>query len=748
MRSDSKIVSASRRRFLATGPAATAGLVVGFYAPKSEGFFATMLRESRDDVFSPNAFLRVAPDNTVTVVSKHAEGGQGVYTGLATIIAEELDADWSQVRVEAAPADRDLYKNLQFGSQGTGGSNSIANSYEQYRRAGATARAMLVAAAADRWSVPSGEITVEKGLVRHAASRRQASFGKLAQAAASVPAPRQVTLKDPKNFKLIGAEHLPRLDSRAKTTGKAVFAIDYSLPDMAIALVARPPFFGATVKTFDASKTKAVPGVLDAVQISTGVAVVATSFPGAQRGRDALRIEWDESKAEHRGTPELLAEYRRLLQQPGSVARRDGDCAQALARATRTVSATFEFPYLAHATMEPLSAAVRLSANQCDVWTADWDVSGVQDDAARITGLTTQQVHIHTLYGGGSFGRRGSGASEVVEVAKAVGGRFPVKLFWTREDDMRGDAYRPMYLHKLDAGLDEQGNLIAWQHRVVGQSVLGSDPNWIINGIDITSVAGASNIPYDIPNILVDLHSPVLRVPINKWRSVGNSHNAFAVETFLDDVAHVAGRDPYQFRRALLMKDPRDKPMLLVAPDRMKPSLFAKFPRDRRVLELVGEKSGWGTSLPPRKGRGLAVHYSFRSSVAQVAEVTVGSDGGLKVDRVVCAVDCGVAINPDVIRAQMEGGVAFGLSAILYGAITLKNGKVEQSNFDDYQVLRMNEMPKVEVHIVGSDEPPTGIGESVVPPIGPALSNAIFAVTGKRVRTLPLYPNIQAGEVQ
>src|SRR6202522_2968183 len=568
MRSDSKIASISRRRFLATGASATTGLVVGFYAPKNNGFFATMLAKHRDDVFSPNAFLRVAPDNTVTVVSKHQEAGQGIYTGLATIIAEELDADWSQVRVEPAPADRDLYKNLQFGSQGTGGSNSIANSYEQYRRAGATARAMLVAAAAGRWRVPSGEITVEKGLVRHAASRRQASFGKLAQAAASVPVPAQVTLKDPKNFKLIGAEHLPRLDSRAKTTGKAVFAIDVSLPNMASALVARPALFGATVKTFDASKTKAVPGVLEVVQISTGVAVIAKSFPAAKQGRDALRIEWDESKAEHRGTPEILAEYRSLLEQPGAVARRDGDCAQALARAARTLTATFEFPYLAHATMEPLGAVVRLSANQCDIWTGDWDVSGVQDDAARITGLTVQQVHIHTLYGGGSFGRRGSGASEVVEVAKAIGGRFPLKLFWTREDDMRGDAYRPMYLHKLAAGLDERGNLIAWQHRIVGQSVLGGDPGFIINGIDITSVAGASTIPYDIPNMLVDLHSPVLGVPVDKWRSVGNSHNAFAVETFMDDVADAIGQDPYQFRRALLMKDPRDKSMELVAPDR------------------------------------------------------------------------------------------------------------------------------------------------------------------------------------
>jgi isoquinoline 1-oxidoreductase subunit beta len=741
MRTDSENSSVSRRRFLKAGSSAAAGLVLGFHFQEDGGFRPAVPAESGENAFAPNAFVRVAPDNTVTVVSKHSEGGQGIYTGLATILAEEIDADWSQIRVEPAPADRDLYKNLQFGSQVTGGSNSVANSYEQYRRAGATARAMLVAAAVERWKVASGEIAVEKGVVKHEASQRQETFGELAQAAAAMPIPKQITLKDPKSFKLIGAPHLPRIDSKAKTNGAALFAIDFSLPDMLTALVARPPRFGATVKTFDATATKAVPGVVDAVRISTGVAVVAKSFPAAQRGRDALRIEWDESKAEQRGTPEFLAAYRMLLEQPGAVARRDGDCAQAFARAARTLSATFQFPYLAHAPMEPLSAVVRLSPEQCEIWTGDWVVSGVQDDAAQITGLRPQQIQIHSLYGGGSFGRRGSGASEVVEVAKAMGGRSPVKLFWTREEDMRGDAYRPMYLHKLTAGLDGQGNLIAWQHRIVGQSVLGNDPNWMVNGVDITSVNGAGNIPYDIPNILVDLHSPVLGVPVDKWRSVGNSHTAFAVETFLDEVAYAAGRDPYQFRRALLAKDPRSKPILeLAAPDGMRPSLFAKFPRDRQVLELAAEKAGWGEPLPPGRGRGLAVHYSFRTSAAYVAEVTIGSHGEVKVDRVVCAVDCGVAINPDVIRAQVEGGVGFGLGAILYGAITLKNGKVEQSNFHDYRVLRVNEMPKVEVHIVPSAEPPTGIGESVVPPIGPAVSNAIFAATGKRLRTLPLRP--------
>jgi isoquinoline 1-oxidoreductase beta subunit len=741
VRIKSEKLGVGRRKFLKVAASAATGLVVGFYVPWGARVFAGKTKEPEDDVFAPNAFVKIAPDNTVTIVSKHSEGGQGIYTGLATIVAEELDADWCQIRVEPAPADRDRYKNLQFGSQATGGSNSIANSYDQYRRAGATARAMMVDAAAGRWLVASNEITVERGVVKHPLSGRQASFGDLSQDSAAMRIPEQVTLKDPTTFKLIGAPHLPRLDGKEKTRGTAVFAIDFVLSDMVTALVARPPRFGAIVKSFDATAARAVPGVVDVAQISTGVAVVAKSFPAARRGRDVVRIEWDESQAEQRGTPEFLAEYRSLLEQSGAVARRDGDCAQALSRAARALSATFEFPFLAHATMEPLSAVVRLAATQCDIWTGDWGISGVQDDAARITGLKPQQIQIHSLYGGGSFGRRGSGASEAVEIAKAIGGRAPVKLFWTREEDMRGDTYRPMYLHKLTAGLDEQDNLVAWHHRIVGQSLLGSDPDWIKNGVDITSVAGASNIPYDIPNILVDLHSPVLGVPVDQWRSVGNSHTSFAVETFLDDVAHAAGRDPYQLRRALLAKDPRSKPILeLPAPDGMRPGLFAKFPRDRKVLELAAEKAGWGTPMPPGQGRGLAVHYSFRSSLAYVAEVTVSSKGALKVDRVVCAADCGVAINPDVIRAQVEGGVGFGLGAILYGAITLKSGKVEQSNFHDYRLLRMNEMPKVEVHIIPSTEPPTGIGESAVPPIGPAVSNAIFAATGKRLRALPLNP--------
>jgi isoquinoline 1-oxidoreductase beta subunit len=739
MFSCTQFVALDRRQFLKASSSTAAGLVLGFWLPQLSGRFAEAQNGVEQQTFAPNAFVRVANDNIVTVIAKHSEAGQGIHTGLATILADELDADWAQVRVDPAPADQTLYKNLQFGSQATGGSNSIANSWEQYRHAGATARAMLMSAAAKKWNVTESELLADRGTIRHELSSRQATFGELAQAAASLPVPAHVTLKDPKNFGLIGRIQLPRVDRKPKSLGTAVFASDFSLPGMLTALIARAPRFGAQVRKFDSTAAKAVAGVIDVVQISTGVAVVASSFSAARRGRDLLHIDWDESKVETRGTPQLVAEYRALLAQPGAIARRDGNCAQALARASRTLTADFEYPYLAHAPMEPLSAVVRLSDHQCDIWTGDWSISGVQDNAVRITGLKQEQILIHSVYGGGSFGRRGDDASQAVEIAKAIGGHAPVKLLWTREEDIQTGPFRPMYLHRLTAGLDEQRNLIAWQHRIVGQSLLSDDPEFIVAGVDITSVAGASNIPYDIPNILVDLHTPAPAIPVVEWRSAGDSHTAFSVETFLDDVAHAAGRDPYQFRLELLARDPRSKAILqLTAPAPMLSSLFAKFPRDRRVMQLAAEKSGWGTPLAPGRGRGLAVHYSFHSSLAYVAEVTVASDGSVKVDRVVCAIDCGIAINPDVVRAQVEGGVAFGLGAILYSTVTLKGGRVEQSNFNDYRVLRMNEMPRVEVYIVESMEAPSGIGEPTVPPIGPAVSNAIFAATGKRVRTLPL----------
>jgi isoquinoline 1-oxidoreductase beta subunit len=554
-----------------------------------------------------------------------------------------------------------------------------------------------------------------------------------------VPPPTVVTLKKTSDFKLIGADHLPRVDSKAKSNGSAMFPIDVCLPLMVITSVERPQRVGALPKSFDAAAAKSVPGVIDAVPVTGGVAVIAKSFPAALHGRRALKIEWDESKCEARGTPELFGEYRSLLEQPGVVARRDGDVVTALAGAARTLTATYEFPYLAHVPMEPDSAVARVSADRCEIWTYDAAPASLQNRAAQITGLRREKVQVHSLYGGGSYGGGGGGADIAVEVAHAIGGRFPVKLIETREDMMHFDRFRPMYVHRLTAGLDEHGNVIAWHHRIVGQSIFEGQAGYVTNGVDLVSVAGACNIPYDIPNILVDLHTTKCGIPIAPWRSVGDSHNAFAVETFLDDVAHAAGRDPLEFRRALLVRDPREKQVIELAADpHFRDSLFAKFPRDRQVLELAASKANWGSQLRPGRGRGLAVHYSFRTSVAHVAEVTVGSGGEIRVDHVVCAIDCGLPINPDVIRAQVEGGVAFGLSSILHERITLKTGIIEQSNFSDYKLLRINEMPSVEVHIVQSAEPPTGIGEPVVPTVGPAVSNAIFAATGKRLRTLPL----------
>jgi isoquinoline 1-oxidoreductase beta subunit len=729
--------TSSRRQFLKTAAVVAPGLVIGFHLPERRAAFAMQTAE-QSPMFAPNAFLRIGADNIVTVISKHVEVGQGVYTGLATILAEELDAAWSQIRVEAAPADDNLYKNLRLGIQATCCSASTLNSFEQYRQAGATARAMLVTAAAQRWQVPASEVIVDSGLVTHQRSSQRATFGDLALLAARMPPPSRVTLKSPKDFKLIGADHLHRVDGKAKSNGSALFPIDVSLPGMVIASIERPRRFGAVPRRFDVTAAKSLPNVIDAVPVTGGVAVVAKSFPAALQGRKALKIEWDESKCEPRGTPELLSEYRPLLEQPGTIARRDGDVAAALAGAARTLTATYEFPYLAHVPMEPDSAVVRLSADHCDIWTYDAAPGSLQNRAAHITGLPREQVEVHTVYGGGSYGGGGGGADLAIEVAHAIGGRFPVKLIETREDMMRSDEFRPMYLHRLAAGLDEHGNLIAWHHRIVGQSIFAGQPGWTTNGVDLVSVAGACNIPYDIPNILVDLHTTRCGVPIATWRSAGDSHTAFAVETFLDDVAHAAGRDPLELRRALLAKDPREKQILELAADpRFRDSLFAKFPRDRQVLELAASKASWGTPLGEGRGRGLAVHYSFRTSVAHVAEVTVRSDGEIKVDRVVCAIDCGLPINPDIIRAQVEGGIAFGLSTTLHERISIAAGAVEQSNFNDYRLLRINEMPRVEVHIVQSAEPPTGIGEPVVPTVGPAVANAIFAVSGKRLRTLP-----------
>ncbi|WP_406867827.1 molybdopterin cofactor-binding domain-containing protein [Paraburkholderia fungorum] len=717
-------VRPSRRTFLkAAGAVAAVGLTIGFeWAGTGRRALAATMP---DATFAPNAFLRVALDNSVTVIAKHVEMGQGAYTGIATIVAEELDANWQDVRVESAPADAKRYANLAFGTiQGTGGSSAMANSWMQLREAGAKARAMLVSAAAAQWQVPASELTTRDGSVHHAATNRTATYGSLASAAARLPVPDTVTLKSPKDFRLIG-QQVPRVDVPAKTNGTAQFTLDVTFPGMLVALLQRPPLFGATVKSFDASAAKAVPGVVSVVQVPGGVAVVAKGFWAAKQGRDALKIEWDDSAAEKRSSDAIMAEYRQLAEQPGASARKDGDATQAIAGAAKKISATYTFPYLAHAPMEPLDAVVKLTADSCEIWAGDQFQTVDQGNAARTAGLDPQQVKIHTLYAGGSFGRRANTRSdyivEAVSIAKALGANgTPVKLQWTREDDIHGGLYRPMYFHKLDAGLTADGKLVGWRHRIVGQSILAGTPFasvMVKNGIDSTSVEGAANVAYAIPNLSVELTTTQTGVPVLWWRVVGSSHTAFAVEAFIDEAAHAAGKDPFAFRRDLLAHEPRM----------------------RGVLELAAQKAGWDPAkpLPKGRGRGIAVAEAFKTFVAQVAEVSVDKDGNVKVERVVCAVDCGTPINPDVIAAQMEGGIGFGLGAALHSAITLKDGKVEQNNFDGYQVLRFAEMPKVEVHIVQSGEAPTGVGEPGVAPVGPAVANAIFAATGRRIQSLP-----------
>lgn len=716
---------ADRRRFLQGSAAAIAGLVIGFHwAPRGKAAAAAVTDGSIKPLGETmNAFIRISPDNTVTVLSKHLEMGQGTYTGLATIVAEELDADWSQIRTEGAPANAALYANSAFGTiQGTGGSTAIANSFEQLRRAGATARAMLVAAAAAEWKVPPGEITVSKGVVSHAASNRQATFGELAQAAARQMPPTDVTLKDPSEFTLIG-KNVPRLDARPKSNGTAQFTLDVKQPGQLTAVLQRPPLFGAKVKRFDATKARAVPGVTHVVQIDNGVAVVAKNFWAASKGREALEIEWDDSAAEKRSTDEILAEYRTLAKTPGKPARKQGDVDAAFAKAAKVVEATYDFPYLAHAPMEPLDCVVRLTADGVEIWAGDQFQTVDQANAARILGIKPEQVKINTLFAGGSFGRRATVQSdyivEGVQIAKAINGEAPVKLVWTREDDIRGGRYRPMYHHSLAAALDANGMIIGWRHRIVGQSIMAGtplEPVMVKDGIDHTSVEGAANLPYDIPNMSVELHSTQAGVPVLWWRAVGSTHTAFATEVFLDEIAQATGQDPLTLRRRMLNRHPRHL----------------------GALDLAAEKAGWGKPLPAGRSRGIAVHESFNTYVAEVAEVSLQPDGSWRVEKVVAAVDCGIAINPNIITAQVEGGIGYGLTPVLYNGITLNKGAVEQSNFHDYEVLRIDRMPEVEVHIVPSNAAPTGIGEPGVPPLAPAVVNALMAATRQKFRSLPL----------
>ena len=705
-------MSLTRRRFLKTSGAVASGLLLGFYVPPKgpRGYLQAA------EPFAPNAFIRITPDDVIKLIINKSEMGQGVYTSLPMLIAEELDANWEKVQVEAAPATPE-YTDPNYGMQVTGGSSSVRSSWQPFRQAGASAKALLVEAAAKKWGVDKSSLRTEDGHVIYGDKR--ASYGALATAAAALPVPENVALKDPKDFKLIGT-NVKRIEGESKVTGQAQFSMDVKLPDMLTAVVAHPPVCGGKVKSFNADKATAVPGVVKVKQIGSGVAVLAKDFWTARTARDEIEIEWDEGENAALSTEALRKEYLELAERPGNVAEDEGDAEATLSSAAKTVEGVYEVPFLAHAPMEPLNATAHVQADRCDIWAGTQAQSIDQMVAAGITGLSPAQVHIHTTLLGGGFGRRANFTSDFVSDAVQVahGEGVPVKTIWTREDDIQCGYYRPMFVHKVKAGVDADGMPIAWHQRLVGESIAEGtmmEQAVMQNGVDMMSVEGAAHMPYAIPNRHVEVHNAKKRLSVLWWRSVGHTHTGFVNESFLDEVAHAGGKDPFELRRELLKDQPRH----------------------RHVLELAAEKAGWGTPLPEGRARGIAMRKSFESFVAEVADVSV--DGGrVRVHKVVCAVDCGIAINPWNVEAQMESAIIFGLTAALHGELTLENGRVQQSNFHDYPVLRMDETPEIEVHIVKSSEPPTGAGEPGVPPIAPAVANALFALTGKRIRKLPI----------
>ncbi|HZF08420.1 MAG TPA: xanthine dehydrogenase family protein molybdopterin-binding subunit [Thermoanaerobaculia bacterium] len=710
----------SRRSFLKSSTLAGGALVVGFFVPA--GARRAFAQEGGTPSTAPasalppvNAFLRIGDDESVTVILSHCEMGQGIWTTLPMLVNEELDADWSRIKVEHALA-APVYRSTAFPIQMTGGSTTTWSELDRYRQVGALARTQLVAAAAAQWGVKPGDCRTEKGFVLHGDKR--ASYGSLAAAAAKLPQPTSVTLKDPAQWKVIG-QPTRRLDTPEKITGRAQFGMDVRLPDLLTAVVAHPPTFGGKVKSVDAAAAKAMPGVHGVFEIPTGVAVVADHFWAAKRGRDALKIDWAPGPHADVDTVALRKSYSERGKADGQAAKTAGDVAKALSAGSPLV-AEYSVPYLPHAAMEPLNCTVRRSAGAAEVWTGTQFQTVDQARVAEILGLKPEQVTLHTTFLGGGFGRRANLVSDFVADAVYVAKNLdrPVKLVWTREDDIRGGYYRPLAVHRLEGALDDQGRPTAWRQRIVSQSILAGSPfaAMVKDGIDPTVVEGASDSPYvaAIPHHRVDLVAMEVGVPVLWWRSVGNSHTAFAVESFVDELAHAAKRDPLEFRRALL----------------------AQAPRVRAVLELAAAKAGWGSAPPAGRARGLAVHESFGSIVAQVAEVSV-EGGTIRVHRVTCAIDCGVYVNPLGVRAQLESAVAFGLGAALHSELTIKQGQVVESNFHDYRVLRLHEMPQVEVHIVPSKEKSGGVGEPGTPPIAPAVANAVFALTGKRLRELP-----------
>ncbi|MDF9778482.1 xanthine dehydrogenase family protein molybdopterin-binding subunit [Pseudomonas baetica] len=710
----------SRRGFLKGSAVLGGGLVVAFVMPGAHRF--AMGAQNQGNVFAPNAFLRIGNDNSVTVLLGHSEMGQGIWTGLTMLIAEELDADWSKIRVEHSPASAADYGMAGFGGmQITGGSTSTWMEFDRYRLAGAAARLMLIEAAAKRFNVAPSEIHTESGVV--IAGEHRATYGELADDAGQLPRPdpASIKLKDAKDWRLIG-KPTRRLDTPEKITGRAKFGMDVQFDGLMTAMVARSPTFGGSVKSFEGAEALAIPGVHKVVQVPTGIAVIADHYWAAKLGRDALKVEWNPGPNAGLDSQMLLENFRKLATTPGMNAGKAGDTQAALAKAAKAIDAEYSVPYLAHAPMEPLNCTVSISKDKCEIWTGTQFQTLDQMVAGTITGLKPEQVEIHTEFLGGGFGRRANPTSdfvsEAVYVAKAAGA--PVKTVWAREDDIRGGYYRSAFLHHARIGLGADGLPLAWKHVMVGQSIMAGtslEATMVKDGIDKTSVEGVADSPYieGLANHQIELHSPKTGISVLWLRSVGHTHTAFVMESLIDELATAAGKDPVDYRRTLL-KD---------------------HPRHLGVLNLAVEKANWKAPLPDGHALGVAVHESFGSYVAQVAEVSQ-DNLAIRVHRVVCAVDCGIAVNPQSIAAQMESCITFGLSFALHSKLTIKGGQVVQSNYHDYQVLRLNEMPVVEVHIVPSSDKPGGIGEAGVPPTAPAVANAVFALTGQRLRELPL----------
>jgi len=713
----------SRRTFIKASALVVGGLVIAFSIPQAKRFLLPGAAKETGNAGesklpAPNAFLRIGTDNTITVMLAHSEMGQSIWTTLPMLIAEELDADWSKIKVEHASASP-AYLHTAYGIQITGGSSTTWSEFDRYRQAGALTRQLLIGAAAEQLGVPAANLKTENGFV--ISGDTKISYGDLAEAAAKLETPKAVTLKDPKDWKVIG-KATKRLDGPEKINGTAVFGQDVHFDGLMTAMVARSPVFGGSVKSFDASAAKQVKGVQQVVQVPTGVAVVADNYWAAKQGREALKVEWDLGPNAGLDSKAMLEDFRSKAANPGLVAAQLGDSKATLSKADKLIEAEYALPYLAHSPMEPLNCSVRIEKDACEIWTGTQMQTTDQQAAAKILGLKPEQVKIHTLFLGGGFGRRANPAAdfvlEAVQVAKAAG--VPVKTVWSREDDVQGGYYRPMYVHKAKIGVDANGFPAAWEQVTVGQSIMLGTPFeafMIKDGVDATSVEGIADSPYlkQIPNYHVSLHTVKTGIPVLWWRSVGHSHSAFVMESLIDELAHSAKKDPLDYRRALL-KD---------------------HPRHLAALNLAAEKAEWGKTLPKGVSRGIAVHESFGSFVAQVAEVSV-DQGAVKVHRMVCAIDCGLAVNPDSLKAQMESSISFGLGAAMQSEITFKEGKVQQSNFHDYLVMRMSDMPKVEVHIVQSTEKMGGVGEPGLPPVAPAVTNAIFAATGKRIRQLPI----------